>query len=267
MKKIIIAILALTITFGLLGIGTLGVFAKPEDINIIDPGKLSLSVIGKTIANEAYSFGNIKPGDSRGWDGSPNTDGMFWKVKNTGTLEGSLKISIEDINDNGSGLSTQIIPQLWINGSLISQSSNLADLPAYQRVLASGEEIKVDIAWKFKETAGNEYQGASTKLNVKFYISAPSPDTPTVTPITPTITSITPTITSITPTITPSLDVAGITEPSIKVEGINETSINVLGFTGLNPIIPIAGLAILLVGFIFLIIEAVGKRKIRINSS
>ena len=243
MKKIIVAIMFLIITFGLLGIGTYGVFAKPEDINIVDHGKLSLSVLGKNTANEAYFFGNIKPGDSLGWDGSPNTDGMFWKVKNTGTLEGSLKISIEDINDNGSGLSTQIIPQLWINGSLISQSSNLADLPAYQRVLASGEEIKVDIAWKFKETAGNAYQGASTKLNVKFYISAPSPDTPVITPITPTV--------------------ATTAGASIEVLGIDETSISVLGFTGLNPVIPITGFAMLLLGFIFLIIEAARKRKTR----
>ena len=246
MKKIIIAILTLIITFGLLGIGTYGVFAKPEDINIVDHGKLSLSVLGKNTANEVYFFENIKPGDSLGWDGSPNTDGMFWKVKNTGTLEGSLKISIEDINDNGSGLSTQIIPQLWINGSLISQSSNLADLPAYQRVLASGEEIKVDIAWKFKETAGNEYQGDSTKLNVKFYISAPSPDTPIITPITPAVIT--------------GLDTDG---GSIEVQGIDETSISVLGFTGLNPMIPIAGFSILLLGFIILIIEAARKRKTR----
>ena len=37
----------------------------------------------------------------------------------------------------------------------------------------------------------------------------------------------------------------------------------VIGFTGLNPMVPIAGLAILLVGFIFLIIEAARKRKTR----
>ena len=60
-----------------------------------------------------------------------------------------------------------------------------------------------------------------------------------------------------------TLAVAGT---SNEVKGINETSISVLGFTGLNPIIPIAGLAILLVGFIFLIIEAERKRKIRIIS-
>ena len=246
MKKIIVAILALTITFGLLGIGTYGVFAKPEDINIIDHGKLSLNVLGKNTANEAYFFGNIKPGDSQGWGGSQNTDGMSWKVKNTGTLEGSLKISIEDINDNGSGLSTQITPQLRINDLLISESSNLADLPAYQRVLTSGEEIKVDIAWKFKETAGNAYQGAITKLNVKFYISAPSPDTPIITPITPAVIT--------------GLDTDG---GSIEVQGINEGSISVLGFTGLNPIVPMSGFATLLLGFIFLIIEAARKRKTR----
>ena len=61
--------MALIITFGLIGIGTYGVFAKPEDTNIVDYGKLSLNVLGKNTANEAYFFGNIKPGDFRGWDG------------------------------------------------------------------------------------------------------------------------------------------------------------------------------------------------------
>ena len=246
MKKIIIAILALTITFGLLGIGTYGVFAKPEDTNIIDHGKLSLSVLGKTnTANEAYFFENIKPGDSGGWVNVQNLfDEMSWTVQNTGKLDGTLEVSIEGIVDTGAELSTQIRPQMRADGVPVKESSNLRNLPTYQRDLASGKEVTIDIAWKFYETTGNEYQGASTKLNVKFYISAPSPDTPIITPITPTVTT--------------SLDVAGITEPSIKVEGIS-----VLGFTGLNPMIPIAGFSILLLGFIFLIIEAARKRKAR----
>ena len=247
--------MALMMTFGLLGVGTYGVFALPEDTNIIDHGQLALDVQGRDTANEAYFFGNIKPGDFNGWDGAPNTDGISWTVKNTGSLDGSLEISIEGINDNGSGLSTQIMPRLRINDSLVSESSSLTGLPVFKRALASGEEIKVDIAWKFKETAGNEYQGAGTKFNVKFYITAPSP---VITPVTPTITPTTPAITPITPAVTPGIGVAAITEPGITTTG----GISVLAFTGLNPVIPIAGLAMLLAGFIVLLTEAVRKRKI-----
>ena len=236
MKKIIITVMVLIITLGLLGMGTSSVFAEQ---NIIDPGKLSLNVFGKNTANEAYLFDNIKPGDSLGWDGSQNTNGMTWTVKNTGTLDGSLRISIEDIKDNGCTLSAQIMPQLWINNSMVSEALNLADLPAYQRVLASGEEIKVDIAWKFKETAGNECQGATTELNVKFYITAPSP--------------------------------SEIIESSIKADGITESpananGISVLALTGTNPIVPIIGITLLLIAFITFIISLIIKRKIRIRS-
>ncbi len=59
--------MALTITFGLLGIGAYGVFAKPETDNNIDNGTLNLNVRGRNVANEAYTFGNISPGDSGGW--------------------------------------------------------------------------------------------------------------------------------------------------------------------------------------------------------
>jgi hypothetical protein len=262
-KKILIAVMALLITLGLLGIGTYGVFAKPEDTNITDYGKLSLDVLGKNTINESYSFGNIKPGDSEGWNGAKNISGMSWTVKNTGTIDGSLEISIENINDNGSNLSKQIIPQLRINDVLISEFSDISNFPVFRRTLASGEEAKVEIAWKFNENAGNEYQGASTTYNVKFYIAAPSEDTNTTINAGAIQSNLTDKSQSA------SIDVAGITESSIEVKGINEQSadnkqvINVLGFTGLNPIIPISGFAILLAGFIVLIIEVERKRKIK----
>jgi len=243
MKKIIIALMALIITFGLLGIGTYGVFAKPETDNNIDNGTLKLNVRGRNVANEAYTFENISPGDSGGWVNVQNLfDGMSWTVQNTGTLDGTLEVSIEDIVDNSPKLSTQIRPQMRADGVLVMESSNLRNLPTYQRDLASGEEVTIDIAWKFYEAAGNEYQGAITKLNVKFYISAPSPDTPT--------------IATIIPTVTPTLEVAGITEPFLEVLGISE-----LPFTGLNPIIPISGIPTILAGGLMLILSR--RRRFR----
>jgi hypothetical protein len=250
MRKIIVPIMALMITFGLLGVGTYGVFALPEDTNIIDHGQLALDVQGRNTVNQVYFFGNIKPGDFNGWDGAPNTDGITWKVKNTGSLDGSLEISIEGIDDNSSGLSTQITPRLRINGSLVSESSNLTDLPVFKRALASGEEIKVDIAWKFKETAGNQYQGISTKLNVKFYITAPSPAVSPDNPITPT-----------TPLVTPAIGVAALTE------GTTTGGISVLAFTGVNPVIPLTGITLLLIGFFALVLEANRKRKMKLKNS
>ncbi len=249
MKKIIIALMALIITFGLLGIGTYGVFAKPEtdNNNKIDNGTLTLNVQGsnvalkvqgKNVANEAYTFENISPGDSGGWVNVQNLfDGMSWTVQNAGTIDGTLEVSIEDIVDNSPELSTQIKPQMRAHGVLVMESSNLRNLPTYKMDLASGEEVTIDIAWKFYEAAGNECQGAVTKLNVKFYISAPSPDTPT--------------IATIAPTVTPTLEVAGITEPLIEV----------LGFTGLNPIIPIGGILIMVLGAAMVTFSVVVKKK------
>jgi len=240
--------MALMITFGLLGVGTYGVFALPEDTNIIDHGQLALNIQGTDTGNQAYYFGNIKPGDFKGGDGAQNTGGMFWTVKNTGSLDGLLEISFEGIDDNNPGLSTQIKPQLKINDLLVPESSSLVDLPVFKRSLASGETIKVDVAWKFKETAGNEYQGAGTSINVKFYITAPSPVTP-VTPVIPI--TVTPTTTLPTPTI----GVAALTE------GTTAGGISVLGFTGLNPAIPITGLVMLLGGFVALMTGVARKRK------
>jgi hypothetical protein len=228
MKKLIITVMVLLMALGLLQMGTYSVFATPE---ITDPGRLSLNVFGKNTFNEAYYFSNIKPGDSVGWGGSSNENGMFWNVKNTGTIDGSIVVSVEDIKDNGSNLSTQIMTQLWINGLLISESSDIESLPVYQKKLASGEEIKVDIAWKFKETAENEYQGASTRLNVKFNLTGSPPDILTASPT----------------------DIN--TESSEGIEGIS-----VLSLTGPNNIIPIIGVITLLIGLIIIIFYF--KRKI-----
>lgn len=187
-------------------------------------------------AVKAYTFSNIKPGDSGGWVDVQNLfDGMTWTVQNTGALDGTLEVSIEDIVDTGAELSTQIKPQMRADGVPVMESPNLRNLPTYQRDLASEEEVTIDIAWKFYEAAGNEYQGAITKLNVKFYISAPSP---------------------VTPTVTPTLEVAGITEPFLKVLGISE-----LPFTGLNPIIQIGGILVILLGLAMVILSVVIKKK------
>lgn len=239
MKKIIIALMALIITFGLLGIGTYAVFGEPETDNkpIINNPTLTLDVEKENGAVKAYTFANIKPGDSGGWVDVQNLfDGMSWTVQNTGT-DGTLEVSTEVIVDTGAELSTQIKAQMRADGGPVMEPSNLRDLPTYQSVLASGKEVTIDIAWKFNEAAGNEYQGAITKLNVKFYISAPSRVTPTIAPITP--------------TVTPTLEVAGITEPFLEV----------LAFTGLNPIIPIAGILIMVLGAIMVTLSVVIKKK------
>lgn len=239
MKKIIIALMALIITFGLLGIGTYAVFGEPETNNkpIINNPTLTLDVEKENGAVRTYTFSNIKPGDSGGWVDVQNLfDGMSWTVQNTGT-DGTLEVSIEDIVNTGAELSTQIKAQMRADGVWVREPSNLRDLPTYQSVLASGKKVTIDIAWKFYEAAGNEYQGAITKLNVKFYISAPSRVTPTIAPITP--------------TVTPTLEVAGITEPFLEV----------LAFTGLNPIIPIAGILIMVLGAIMVTLSVVIKKK------
>jgi len=224
MKKLIITTMMLLIAIGLLGIGTYGVFAKPDTS---DPGSLSLNVIGRNTHNETYYLGNIMPGDSMGWDGSNNAEGIFWSVKNTGSTDGSIMISIEDIKDNGPSLSTQIMTQLWVNGLLVSESPDIAGLPLYKRELAPGEEIKVDIAWKFRETAGNEYQASNTEFNVRFDIT--------------------------------SLPQAVITAPSA-----GNGSISVLSLTGSNNTVPLIGILILIIGFIVLMIYY--KEKISSNN-
>ena len=246
MKKIIIALMALLITFGLLGIGTYGIFAYPEeDNNSISDETLTLDIQRNNVANEAYTFTNIKPGDSGGWDGSQGQfDEMTWTVKNTGTVDGTLEVSIENIVDNGGALSTQIRPKMIADGFPVRESLNLKTLPAYQRYLPSGEEVTIDIAWKFYDSAGNEYQGAITKFNVKFYISASSPDTGA-----------------------PILDIPTVTPPTpfLEVAAITESFIEVLAFTGLNLIIPIGGFILLIAGTTMLIIAMKRKRITRIE--
>jgi hypothetical protein len=103
-------------------------------------------------------------------------------------------------------------------------------------------------------TAGNQYQGTSTKLNVKFYITAPSPDTSVIIPTTPAITPIT-------PVVTPAIGVAALTE------GTTTEGISVLAFTGLNPVIPLTGITLLLIGFFALVLEANRKRKMKLKNS
>lgn len=201
MKKIIISLLSLIITFGLFGIGTYGVFAYPETNTDVSNNTLMLDVKKESGTVKAYTFENIKPGDSGGWNGSQSLfSPLSWTVKNTGTLDGTLEVSIENIIDNSSLLSTQIRPQIRADGVWVKESSNLGNLPVYRRNLASGEVVVIDIAWKFYESAGNEYQRASTTFDVKFFISAPSLDTPIIAPIT------------IETTTTPFLEVAAITE-------------------------------------------------------
>jgi hypothetical protein len=99
-------------------------------------------------------------------------------------------------------------------------------------------------------TAGNEYQETSTKINVKFYITAPSTAVIPDTPITPT-----------TPLVTPAIGVVALTE------GTTTEGISVLAFTGLNPVIPLTGITLLLVGFFALVLEANRKRKMKLKNS
>jgi spore coat-associated protein N len=196
MKKILIALMSIIITIGLVGLGTYAVFSDEDtsEDNTFAAGTLQLSVEGESEANESYTWENIKPGESAGWEGvtSPWRLGLYWEVKNTGTLDGILTVSVEDIVDEywdgtgdpgdlsslnrivaGSGdpkLSTQLRPQVRVNGVWKTESSGLHNLNPFTIDLDAGETVTIAIAWGFQENAGNEYQGAKSTVDFNFSI-------------------------------------------------------------------------------------------------
>jgi hypothetical protein len=154
-----------------------------------------LDVDGATVANESYTFSNIKPGDSAGWEGvtSPWVPGLNWTVKNTGSLPGTLTVSVVNIEDkywdqgsvaldaNGipesltlaaagnPRLSTQLRPQVRVNGTWKTESSGLHNLNPFTINLAAGQSATIEIAWAFQNPANvNDYQGASSTIDFEF---------------------------------------------------------------------------------------------------
>lgn len=158
-------------------------------------GTLMLDVQNKPEGIDSFKFINIKPGDTGGWDGvswDTFADRLEWDITNTGTLDGIVTISIENIVDKhwpeprdatdagnptlvlaGSGdprLSTQIRPQVRVNGVWKTESSGFNNLNPFTHEIPAGETINVRIAWSMYSSAGNEYQGATSEFDVKFFI-------------------------------------------------------------------------------------------------
>jgi predicted ribosomally synthesized peptide with SipW-like signal peptide len=198
MRKLLFSFLVLGIT-SVLAIGATTAYFSDTEIssgNTFTAGTLQLDVNGVSVANESYTFSNIKPGDSAGWEGvtSPWVPGLKWTVKNTGSLDGTLTVSVDSIEDkywdqtsvaldvNGipesliladvgdPKLSTQLRPQVRVNGTWKAESSGLHNLEPFTIGLASGEEVTILIVWSFSDTVGNEYQGANSTVDFEFHL-------------------------------------------------------------------------------------------------
>lgn len=195
-KKILASILMIgMLAFGL-GFGTQALFSDTETSseNTFTAGTLKLDVQSDNGEVVSYTFENIKPGDSAGWEGvtSPWVPGLSWTVTNIGSLGGVLTVSIVNLVDYywdqenvaldeygvplslvvaGAGdprLSTQLRPQVRVNGAWKTETSGLHNLNPFTVDLAAGQTVTIAIAWSMPEAAGDEYQGAKTTLDVQF---------------------------------------------------------------------------------------------------
>ncbi len=97
MKKIIKS-LAVIVAVAAIGAGaTFAVFSDTEvsEGNTLSAGTLDLKVDGEDYPNiETMTFADVKPGDSFS---------KTWKVRNTGSLDGKVKIKIDNIVSNDEG--------------------------------------------------------------------------------------------------------------------------------------------------------------------
>jgi len=197
-KKILITVMTLALVAALGVGGALAVFTDTEtsEGNTFTAGTLQLDVEKDGVEVKSHTFENIKPGDSAGWHGvtSPWQDGLSWDVKNIGSLPGTLTVSVDSIMDYywdqntvaldangvpeslelaGTGdprLSTQLRPQVRVNGVWKTESSGLHNLNSFTVDLVAGQTVNIAIAWSFYPAAGNEYQGTKSEVDFKFYL-------------------------------------------------------------------------------------------------
>jgi predicted ribosomally synthesized peptide with SipW-like signal peptide len=192
MKKLLFSFLVLGIT-SVLAIGATTAYFSDTEIsagNTFTAGTLQLDVQGVNEATETYSFSNIKPGDTGGWvgyhDNPQYSSGRpYWTVTNTGSLPGTLTVTIENITDkNANG---DVIPmadgamswamriQLRVNGTVDYSQTGKGHLGrnnwVYEIDLGPGEHATFDYAWHLNAAPSggwNVLQGHSTEFDVKF---------------------------------------------------------------------------------------------------
>jgi predicted ribosomally synthesized peptide with SipW-like signal peptide len=198
MKKLLFSFLVLGIT-SVLAIGATTAYFSDTEIsagNTFTAGTLQLDVEGKNVAVESYSFNNIKPGDSRAWGGkdthgNPYTNGFYWTIQNTGSINGELTISIENLkdyyvdNDGHTQLASsvaeprmldQLRPIIYVYGDGFEinspWTSSFHTLSPFSLNLKSQETVTVVIAWLWSKdsTPVNQFQGATSYLDVNFYL-------------------------------------------------------------------------------------------------
>jgi predicted ribosomally synthesized peptide with SipW-like signal peptide len=194
MKKILIALMAVMVTVGLVGLGTFAVFSDEVDVedNTFAAGTIELDVQGNSSENQSYTFTNIKPGDTGGWvgyGGNPQYTPArpYWTVTNTGSLPGTLTVTfdIQDYNAddnpismaNGS-LSWAMRMQLRVNGTWTAEGHLGRNPTLWNRTinLEPGQSVTLDYAWHLNAAPSaaiggwNVLQGHSTEFDVNLYL-------------------------------------------------------------------------------------------------
>lgn len=160
-----------------------------------EAGTLKMSVESNPEGTQPFVFANIKPGQTGGWDGVSWGDDWSnrpeWNITNTGSLDGVLTVSIDNIDDyywpdaivpgadaspplnlvlastGDPRLSSRLRPQVRVNGVWKTESSGFHNLNPFTVDLPAGATVNIRYAWSFQDS-GNEFQGATSEIRFKF---------------------------------------------------------------------------------------------------
>jgi len=176
-KKVVVFSLVAVMLLGVsLGAGLYFSDHKVSFNNVFASGTLTLEV---TTAEESdvvisYENLNLKPGDTGGWDGVSWGDdylrGLAYQVTNTGTLAGTVTVSLTPSDgEEDWGLGKRIRPQVRVNGTWKTESSGFHNLNPFTFDLEPGETALVQIAWSF-QPSGNEWQDQEVNFDINFDI-------------------------------------------------------------------------------------------------
>jgi predicted ribosomally synthesized peptide with SipW-like signal peptide len=145
-KKISGAVMATALGAALIGGGSYALFTAEavNSGNTFTTGGVTIDDVNSTLTATQY-FDNLAPGDSEGWTVT---------IENKDTLDAWVRVA-----DNGYTLS----------GDLFSGATPLTIAGNTQVVkIDAGQSKTFNFTYSFPEGAGNEYQGDTGELDIKF---------------------------------------------------------------------------------------------------
>ncbi len=178
-KKLTLAVIAVLLVAGLMGIGIMAWFTSQKSIdnNLFQAGTLVIELAGDTPAEALLSFDNMQPGD---------VEEATATIKNSGTLDFKFyAIITEDGHvpgNDGAGSADGYLPDVLdvtvtMQGgkvyegplsALLNQVLVYADANGDPVTVAPEQTADINIKVLFNEAAGNEYQNASFTGTITF---------------------------------------------------------------------------------------------------